>query len=543
MSDEVNWQIAQTLASLDRRLARLEAGEAPVATGGTGSMSASAILASLSTVDGAGSGLDADLLDGQHAAAFAPTFGIQSPNPVSGTAGGIAGTAATPSRIDHVHQLSVTYDDMPYVLLTDEGKVWGRAVGAGAGRTTLLGGSALIAILGTSDGAGSGLDADLLDGQHAAAFSGTAHTHTGYVGTATYTANDVLTKLQTVDGAFSGLDADLLDGLEAAAFSGTAHTHAGYVSTATYVASDVLAKLLTVDGAGSGLDADLLDGTEAAAFAGTADVTAAEILTRVKTVDGPSSGLDADLLDGQEGSYFLPSTSYTASDVLTKIKTVDGTGSGLDSDLLDGKEATDFAQLGAANSFTENQTISKANPTVSITPTSGKAALNLGSGDSGSSWGGAVSIGRNSNASTPAAGFLQMVDKGNQAYNIWADDSGVLRINTALPTNANDTAGTVVGSQSSSLDSKDLLEGVSSIEDVLAAVQRGAEAVRRFTYKSGAYNGEEFEGVVVDYAPRYGEDRDADHPSGKSLNLINVVGDLLRAVAWLVEREQARGNE
>jgi hypothetical protein len=50
--------------------------------------------------------------------------------------------------------------------------------------------------------------------------------------------------------------------------------------------------------------------------------------------------------------------------------------------------------------------------------------------------------------------------------------------------------------------------------------------------------------VIVDYAPRYGMDRDPAHPAGKSLNLINVVGDLLRAVAWLIEREMGRaGNE
>lgn len=39
------------------------------------------------------------------------------------------------------------------------------------------------------------------------------------------------------------------------------------VGTADYTAADVLAKLLTVDGAGSGLDADLLDGLEGAAYA------------------------------------------------------------------------------------------------------------------------------------------------------------------------------------------------------------------------------------------------------------------------------------
>lgn len=63
-------------------------------------------------------------------------------------------------------------------------------------------------------------------------------------------ASDILTSLKTVDGAGSGLDADLLDGLHAASF----------VFLGSYTAADVLAKTLTVDGSGSGLDADLLDG-------------------------------------------------------------------------------------------------------------------------------------------------------------------------------------------------------------------------------------------------------------------------------------------
>lgn len=58
------------------------------------------------------------------------------------------------------------------------------------------------------------------------------------------------------DGASSGLDADLLDGQQGAY----------YLPAASYNAADVIAKLLTVDGAGSGLDADLLDGQSSAYY-------------------------------------------------------------------------------------------------------------------------------------------------------------------------------------------------------------------------------------------------------------------------------------
>lgn len=71
----------------------------------------------------------------------------------------------------------------------------------------------------------------------------------------------------------------------------------------------------------------------------------------------------------------------------------------------------------------------------------------------------------------------------------------------------------------------------------------GLWAVRGFTYKSGAFQGARFEGVVVDYAPAYGMDRDTEHPAGKSLNEVNILGDLLRAVAYLTERVTALETE
>jgi len=46
-----------------------------------------------------------------------------------------------------------------------------------------------------------------------------------YVLLSSYTAADVLTKLLTVDGSGTGLDADLLDGQHAAAFAASGHTH------------------------------------------------------------------------------------------------------------------------------------------------------------------------------------------------------------------------------------------------------------------------------------------------------------------------------
>lgn len=132
---------------------------------------------------------------------------------------------------------------------------------------------------GGNDGAGSGLDADLLDGQHATAFAAASHTHSNTDLTG-YTAADVLSKLLTVDGAASGLDADLLDGQSSAYYTDIA-ARLGYtpLNSASYTAADVLSKLLTVDGVGSGLDADLLDGQSSAAFAAASHTHAATDIT------------------------------------------------------------------------------------------------------------------------------------------------------------------------------------------------------------------------------------------------------------------------
>lgn len=109
------------------------------------------------------------------------------------------------------------------------------------------------------------------------------------------------------DGAGSGLDADLLDGQQGSY----------YLPATSYTAADVLTKLLTVDGTGSTLDADLLDGQEGVYYLPASSYTAADVLTKLLTVDGAASLLDADLLDGQQGAYYAP----IASPALTGIPT------------------------------------------------------------------------------------------------------------------------------------------------------------------------------------------------------------------------------
>lgn len=204
-----------------------------------------------------------------------------------------------------------------------------------------------------------------------------------------------------------------------------------------------------------------------------------------------------------------------------------------------------FPRLAVANTFTAAQTISLASPTLTITPTSGYARITLTAYDNTTGIGANVFIQRNSNATTPAAGLLLIHDLNGTARRIWPDSSGNLRIGTTDPTNANDTSGTVVGAQTSHRDYKEIAGAPVSDEAALSFVINAAYQVKRFTYKSGAFNGEEFSGLVLDGSTRhrYGQDADAEHPAGKSLNTINAIGDLFLAVRELTRRIDALGEK
>jgi len=123
----------------------------------------------------------------------------------------------------------------------------------------------------TVDGAGSGLDADLLDGQSSAYFAVEATRSSNAAalaaGIATkldssdYTASDVLTKIKTVDGSGSGLDADLLDGqssayyaVEATRSSNAAALAAGIAGITPIGTSDISDNAVTVDKLAATLD-------------------------------------------------------------------------------------------------------------------------------------------------------------------------------------------------------------------------------------------------------------------------------------------------
>jgi hypothetical protein len=67
--------------------------------------------------------------------------------------------------------------------------------------------------------------------------------------------------------------------------------------------------------------------------------------------------------------------------------------------------------------------------------------------DGGAGTGSYIVLARNTNAGTPAAGFVQMENRAGTTYYLWVDSVGKLRVGTTAPTNANDATGTIVGTQ------------------------------------------------------------------------------------------------
>ncbi len=184
-------------------------------------LTAAQLVTIIATADGAGTTLDADLLDGSHAAAFATASHTHG-------ASDISDDAVTNAKLANMVQATVK----------------GRANAAGTGDPTDLTAAQLVAIVGTADGAGSGLDADTLDGSQATAFATASHTHD-----TTDISNDAVTNAK-----LANMVQATIKGRANAAGTGDPTDLTG-------------AQVVTILNAAGGIAADTLDGSHASAFA------------------------------------------------------------------------------------------------------------------------------------------------------------------------------------------------------------------------------------------------------------------------------------
>ena len=224
--------------------------------GASGDMTAAEILAELITVDGTGTNLDADKLDGQEGSYYLDF-------------GNFTNTPNIPSNTDIIN-----------VVLSNDGAFSG--VDA-----DLLDGANSAFYLDRANFTGTN-DADTLDGQ-----DGTYYLdYTNFTNTPVERSNtEIVNIILANDGTGSNLDADKLDGQEGTYYLDYNNfTNAPVERSNTEIVNIILAN----DGTGSGLDADLLDGLNSSAFLLTGGTAA-----------------DSQLLDGQDGTYYLDHTNFT----------------------------------------------------------------------------------------------------------------------------------------------------------------------------------------------------------------------------------------
>ena len=290
-------------------------------------------------------------------------------------------------------------------IAADGTKLDGIEVGATADQTA----SEILAEIKTVDGATSGLDADLLDGQHGSHYLDFANfsnipdpqIDVTLSGKVTGTGSTTLTNLG--NGSIS-ITAELANTAVTAGSYGSATAipqitvdEDGRITAASTNAIRGIENL-TWHNANTTLNLEAGDGTHYLANIhefGELDITGD--ITISGTVDGRDVSVDGAKLDGIEAGA---TADQTASEILTAIKTVDGTGSGLDADLLDGLDSTQIinsATAQAANNvhdatititagnaidgggtFTVNQ-IANSSITIDHADTSSQASV-LGSG-------------------------------------------------------------------------------------------------------------------------------------------------------------------
>lgn len=162
------------------------------------------------------------------------------------------------------------------------------------------------------------------------------------------TAEQILTQIKTVDGAGSGLDADLLDGQQASAFSLTNHTHADATTSASgFMSGADKAKLNGLDGSDfapvvhthgdatpttsgfmSGADKTKLDGIATGGNYAPTNHTHADATT---SASGFMSEADKTKLDGLNASNYA-SSAHTHANATTSAS---GFMSGVDKTKLD----------------------------------------------------------------------------------------------------------------------------------------------------------------------------------------------------------------
>jgi hypothetical protein len=357
----------------------------------TADQTAAQILTAIKTVDGSGSGLDADTLDGVQGASYLRSDAADT---VTEIINFNTATGTKPLRVSRLgsgsNQYCDIYIDDSYTNFKHVGDENGegrfRFYGdpADASATVLLAfDMSTVTYQGNTvwhagnDGAGSGLDADTLDGLQGASYlrSDADDAVNAYTTQITFPSN---TSGASTSGDQSSLEVRQNTGNSDAfmAFH-VAGDYAGYfgldgttndlfVGGWSYGANKHKIWHAGNDGSGSGLDADTVDGLQV----GTGRNSTANEIVRldgsgyaqmgwINTTSGATSSTINRIYCSADGyiRYMTPANLFNqqASALLTAIKTVDGDTSGLHSELSQSVTGSAFATTGSPESRLEYQ--------------------------------------------------------------------------------------------------------------------------------------------------------------------------------------------
>jgi hypothetical protein len=236
-------------------------------TGDPEDLTAAQLVSIITTADGAGTGLDADTVDGIQGASLVQT----SRQVLAGAGMEGGGTLATDQTI------GIAGGGVVNTMLSNmsPNTVKGRITGSTGSPEDLTAGN-LVSIISTADGPGSGLDADTVDGIQGSALTQTSRLVSAGTG---LTGGGDLSADRTIAIATNGVTNALLATVSTNTIKGRVTAGTGNVEDLT--PSQVIQFLQSADGPSSGLDADLLDGLQATAFVQT---------SRNVNTSGPLSG-------------------------------------------------------------------------------------------------------------------------------------------------------------------------------------------------------------------------------------------------------------
>jgi hypothetical protein len=311
---------------------------------------ANGILAQLLTVDGAGSGLDADTLDGLSSDAFA----LAATTVTAG--GGLIGSgtlgAALTLAVGAGTGITVNADDVAVNqaftptwtgLHTFQNSITANHIDIGEADAMVLNGGTIAAQL--------QINSDTLAiaeiHTHSSAGATFAPILYGARGRGTEASPAIVANgdylLRFVAVGYDGVDY-------------AAGASIDFIVTGTPGSNDMPTDIVfstTPDGTQVPVEALRIGSTKLVTFAD--GLTTGGVIDLGHASDTTIARVSAGVVS-IEGSTIITAATYTAADVLAKLVTVDGTGSGLDADLLDGINSAGFLQVSTYQALTPTWT-------------------------------------------------------------------------------------------------------------------------------------------------------------------------------------------